>query len=469
MEYCLARGILLEQVGEEFVASLPSGDMAVLNGSAAVALQALEASADDQLGAVAASLSAAYGIPDEQACVDAKKAIARLRSAGVVVPERISPRPKPSFCESLGRRAFVAGAISAGLSALGCETAFGEEFAEGFAGNDGQRMWTDSLGRRVCIPEQVTSVAPYGPYAQSLIESIDPEMVVQVSARGMHASFAASAFDEAQDLRAEAPGEASLSVAALEDKLPDFVLDVAVGEDFLCRDIESQAWSADVPVVHLVVPPGQLPAAYVALGSLLGREERCRELSDFVASIDAFLDELRDLVPEDGTRTVYFGEGRDGLSSRRRETLIGSLIEAVGGRVFDCGLSDSGASNVPLGILLEYAPDVAVLNIPDYYIGKGASEAVDAVWGSGFLGRVAKVFVVPQEPVSWLGSAPLIAQTVGAIWLAKVVYPELVTSDVNSFIEECFGFMFGIGVPDFASFFVVPDESGSEKEDCDVL
>ena len=71
--------------------------------------------------------------------------------------------------------------------------------------------------------------------------------------------------------------------------------------------------------------------------------------------------------------------------------------------------------------------------------------------------------------MSWLGSAPLIAQTVGAIWLAKVVYPELVTSDVNSFIEECFGFMFGIGVPDFASFFVVPDESGSEKEDCDVL
>ena len=475
MKYELAKGVQLEQVGNEVVATLPSGDMVVLNESAAIVLQSLEGDEDDQVAQAAAMLELAFGLSFGKAYSDAGRALSQLRSAGVLMPKR-NAKPLRSHRDGLGRRTFVTCMAAAGLGLLSPGTALGKTSAspadedvstannvkEGRRGNS--RVWTDALGRKVKLPKEIVKVAPYGPYAQSFMETIDPDMVVQVAARGMHASVADNASTEAEELANQAGTGASLSALALDQTSPDLVLDIAVSKERLCPDVESRAWTEGVPVVHLVASHGHVPEAYRLLGDLLGREERCEELADYIATIDSVLAQVRESVPEDERLTVYYGGAPDGLSTRGEGTLMDDVIKSVGALNYADSLGAIDLKNVPVGLLAMQSPDIAVLNVPDYFTDEETRKLIDGVWGSSTIDdALLRSAIVPSEPMPWLGAAPLVMQTLGAVWLADVVYPELVKFNIEEFADECFDMLFCIDAPDPGQLSVAPARTHKEK------
>ena len=64
MRYEIAGGLVADKVGDELVLTLPSGDIAVLNGGAAVVFGAIKSCSDkiEQVDVAADALQDAYGI-----------------------------------------------------------------------------------------------------------------------------------------------------------------------------------------------------------------------------------------------------------------------------------------------------------------------------------------------------------------------------------------------------------------------
>lgn len=458
MKYGIVDGAVAERVGDELVITLPGGDLAVLNESAELVLEAVRVKPDDSQIAAAAALESAYDLEEEKAMRDARRALGQLRRAGVAVPARSPRSRRPVPYRRVTRRTFAAGMAAAGLSLLGAGSALGKEAAltaeHAFAGDDlvavgelgSARFFTDSLGREVEVPVGIKKVAPYGPYAQALLESIDPDLVVQVSARGMHASVLAGDEDLIAQLAAEAGGGASLDALKLDEEAPDLVLDIAVDEERLCTSIDAQAAEDNVPVAHFVIAPGELSNAYRALGKLLGRQDRCEELADYVASIDVTLAQVREQVSEKDRKRVYFGQGVDGMTTRGSESLVGDAIAKAGCCNVSAELEGAALRNLSACQIENLRPDMCLIYLEDEVFDGGKLVPAFETWSERCLGSGRQVFRVPDEPTGWLANSPLLTMTLGAVWVAWLAYPEICGFSFETFASDYFQAFFGVEI-----------------------
>lgn len=311
--------------------------------------------------------------------------------------------------------------------------------ADGLADDGAARTWSDSLGRSVAVPGEIRRVAPYGPYAQALMESIDPGMVVQVTARGLHASVAQGA-------------------AALDEDAPDVILDVAVREGWLRTAVNTQADDFGVPIVHLVVAPGELPAAYRALGKLLGRQDRCDELADYVAAIDVTLAQVREQVPEAERKRVYVGRGFGACWPCRGTSLAAAVVAAAGGRFVG---ADEKPADV-IGFLRESKVDLAIL-APDVFEDKQAYETFAEFWSWISADIDVLHAIAPNYPEPWFGRSPLLMQTIGSLWLVDTLHPGCLGQSIEAVIDEFFILFFNQKVEDLEEGYYINGENGSKE------
>ncbi len=442
MEYKVADNIEIDKVDKELVLTSLEGNMAVLNESAAVAFDAI-ASCDsrcDQITAAADSLQGAYGIERDRAINDACKVIARLRATGIIVP-RCKPLPKrTSPYNRITRRAFVAGMAAAGLSLLdnGIDTALGKESSKVaekvYTGADlvsidnehGTRIWRDSLGRSVELPETINKVAPYGPYAQALLESIDQNIAVQVSARGMHASIKCNADIEALNLAEEA-GSIALNETALKNESPDIILDVAVSEEMLCTAIDITADDANVPICHLVIKLGELPQAYRTLGKLLKREDQCNEIADYIASIEVTLAQLKEQIPDSDRKRVYLGGYDSCLAKYACNGVAGDMIEKLGAINVAATKLYAESNTISVEGVVSLDPDLMIM----LDVEETSATLCTMAWNVAF--KPKNIEVIPLEERYWsvFERTPLLLQTAGALILASHIYPNMYSFDTE--------------------------------------
>lgn len=455
MKWKLQEDIITDEVGEELVLTLPNGNMVVLNLSAAAVYEAI-CSHDDfpnvqmedgDLQVVAAkALQDNFEIEAGIASCDADKAIRQLKSARVVVPVYEPIRTKSPY-RRVTRRAFVAGMAAAGLSLLGEGTALGEESSkvaeQAYAGADlgtvdeaqGVRTWTDTLGNSVEVPLSIDRVSPYGPYAQALLESIDPSLVVQTTMRGAHASVKASTAASCEQINQDVIGEAAISVDALEETAPDLILDIAVSEEMLCTTVDKTANEAGVPIAHLVIGVGELPQAYRALGKLLDREDRCNELADYVASIDVALAQLREGIAEEDRKRVYIGVGDNALTACDAETLLGKCLVAAGGRNVCGEAAVEPELKFTLGKVAASSPDFVVLAVCE-------SDSIRNTWFETGFDKTTEILLPPTSPDLWLGNSPFLSQTIGSLWLANKICERAeidIEKEINCFFKIVYG------------------------------
>lgn len=266
---------------------------------------------------------------------------------------------------------------AAGISLLATPSALGEESAkianrvfvddEATAtdniGNEA-RVWKDSLGREVKISGNIKKVAPYGPYAQSLVESIDESMIVQVSSRGLHASVDSNAKSQIEEFTSKADDNGCLDSMALDEGRPDVVLDVATDKDRLNPSIDSDA--NGTPVIHLVIAPGELPAVYRKLGKIFGKSDRCNALADYVAAIDVTLAQVRERVPDGGRKKIYLGLRKNDLETCSSSSQLSVCLQTLGAKNAADDLADQESNKMlDLYRVKELSPDMVILTAMD--------------------------------------------------------------------------------------------------------
>lgn len=455
----LAAGAVVDRVADEVVVTLPRGDVVVLNAAAGVVLEAA-CGARDPIEAAAQALEQSCGAPQARSLRDARIALSRLRESGVVVfPTRLGS----SICQRTGvfslmsRRSFVAGMAVAGASLLSPEIALGEDsaaaarriyggdllgsWAEGSLSAD-SRDWVDATGRVVRLPLHVERVAPYGPYAQSMLEALCPDMVVQVSARGMHASTQVGAIQTAEAIASSVGSESAVNEYLVTSTAPDLILDVADSVERLVTSIDQVQDSTGVPIVHMVVGTDDIPRAFMAMGDLVGRQDVAETLAVYTAKILLTFAQGLELIPAEDRRRAYFGQGADGLDTRNAGTLLGRVLGLVGLDNVMADLTDSQCIGVDAALVEARDPDFVILSMVDCEEGSEKRALIRSIWDDDCLGRGRDVVLAPTYPFNWLRNSPFTMQTLGALWLASEAYPGVYDYDMEKAAAEYFELFF---------------------------
>lgn len=420
----IADDVVVERIADETALTLCNGDIVVLNGSAGWMVEKFRET-EQRMSEVIDGYALRYGIGREQAIHDVSTVVDGLIDLGVLVLRGRSAH----ICEPQSRRQFLdgfTGYVAEAVSAIlgGTHQACVEDASV----SRGVLEFRDALGTAIMFSHLAERIIAWGPFAHALVESLDPKLLVGTNARGMHASMrAASKHPSLRMGNLAAVGRHERGVLAATNA--DMVLDVGTRFSRISRIANA---GSNVPVVHLVVPYGTLPEAYLDLYNLTGLE-RAAELYGLAQAVKEVVDEAASFRGG-ARRRVYFAQGERGLSTRGRGTLVDDLINAVGAENVAHGLAAVDCESLPLETIAQMEPDIVVL-LPNGRedVGFSLSEALSC-----------PVCVVPSEPFSWIDRAPLAMQTVGALWLAQAVYPEAYDSGMEDAIATCLREFFGV-------------------------
>lgn len=234
------------------------------------------------------------------------------------------------------------------------------------------------------------------------------------------------------------------------EKLKDAGIDVALG--WVTGDEPyptEKLGRIGVPVAAIQVDRlEQYPGTFRFLGRLLGREARGEVLA---REIEADLDRLRRLaaaVPAAERARVYYTESMDGLTSQCEGADRAEVVALAGGVNAVTCESGGPIGRRPLDIetLLSINPEVIVARFPQ----AAQLAKTDPRWSRLKAVSGGRVLASPNLPYNWFDRPPSFMRALGALWLAKTLYPARVDIDLRAEAARFDELFFGVRPSDAA-------------------
>ena len=244
---------------------------------------------------------------------------------------------------------------------------------------DGSASFTDSVGRTVEVPAEITSVAVSGPLAQMVIFALCPDKLVGIADEwdASAEQYLATEYYNLPLLGQLYGGKGELNLETLLGSGAQVVIDVGEPKDTIVEDLDALQEQTGIPFVHVSATIETMGDAYRKLGELLGMEE-----------------EAETLAP-----------------------------------------SSKGTGNeVDMEQLMLWNPDV-ILFAPDSVY---ASVGDDPLWQSLTAIQNGSYYEAPMGPYNWMGFPPSVQRYLGMLWMAKLLYPDAADYDLQAEVTEYF-------------------------------
>ena len=149
-----------------------------------------------------------------------------------------------------------------------------------------KRIFTDSCGREVELPAEITAYVPSGPLAQIILYAIAPEEMVGLAAK-WYDSAEGIISEEALGLPyfGQLYGSANLNVEELAYAGPEVLIDMGEIKSSLNEDLDILQNQTNIPAVYVESNMEMMPETFRMLGELLGKEEKAEELAAFCEKV----------------------------------------------------------------------------------------------------------------------------------------------------------------------------------------
>ncbi|MEQ5871575.1 iron ABC transporter substrate-binding protein [Sagittula sp. NFXS13] len=285
------------------------------------------------------------------------------------------------------------------------------------------RSVTDSAGRVVEVPDEVTTVFAAGPPASVLVYVLKPEALTGWP-RALRPEERAYIAEPYRDLPETGRltgrgGEANLE-RVLEIK-PDLIVDFGSVRDTytdLANRVQEQT---GIPYLLIDGRFDNTAEALRILGEALGVPERGETLAQDVEARFARLDALLAEVPEDDRPRVYLARGPEGLETGMKGSINTEIIERAGGRnVADDGGATRGLVNASMEQLILANPDTIVTWDRNFF----PSVFDDPLWQGIDAVQTGRVYLSPTAPFGWIDRPPSLNRMMGLHWMAGLMYPD---------------------------------------------
>ena len=311
------------------------------------------------------------------------------------------------------------------------------------------REFTDSVGRTLSVPANITKIAVSGPLTQIYILPLAGDMLVGVSRRFSEDAqkYLPEEIYQKTEIGQLYGGKGELDLEALLSVAPDVVIDVGEAKKTIKEDLDSLTEQTGIPFLHIDATVMTAPEAYRTLGQLLGREEKGNELADYCQSILDNVEEMMQKVDADGNRkSLLYLLGDSGCNVLAEGSFHAETVNTMGRNlaVLEDVVSKGSGNEVDLEQILNWNPDVILFSsdsIYDEVKDMEAWQALDAISSGNY-------YEAPSAPYGWLSSPPSVQRYLGLLWLGELLYPEYVNYDLESAVKEYYELFYGCELTD---------------------
>lgn len=288
--------------------------------------------------------------------------------------------------------------------------------------------FTDSAGRTVELPAEITKVAPSGAFAQMLILALAPDLMV---------SLASPYTPEAQEFLGndfsslpvigQFYGTDDLNLEEIAAIGPQLIIDMGETKKSAAEDMDSITTSIGVPAIHIEAKLENMGTAFRTLGKVLGREEKAEELALYCEKVLADTQEIMNKVGDEKVSLLYC-LGDSGLNVIAQGSFHAETIDMLGDNlaVVDEPSSKGTGNEVNMEQLLLWNPQVILFGPGSAY----DAVATDPAWQQMDAVKNGTYYEVPFGPYNWMGFPPSVNRYLGLLWGTALLYPEQVTFDL---------------------------------------
>ena len=305
------------------------------------------------------------------------------------------------------------------------------------AGKQKTATLTDSLGRTVTLPEEITKIAISGPLSQVYILPLAGDLLVGVS--NAFAEDAQKYISEEILNKTEIGqlygGKREMDLEALLAADPDVVIDIGQAKGTMAEDFDALSQQTGIPFVHIDAEVATAAQAYRTLGKLLGREEKAEKLAAWCEDTYGNIQTLMEKVDADNARkTMLYCLGETGTNVIAEGSFHGQIVNLMSRNiaVIEDVVSSGDGNQVDLEQILLWDPEVIVFSYDSCYDAVGTSDQ----WQSVTAIAEGTYYEAPYGPYGWLSSPPAVQSYLGMLWLGAILYPDYITYDLQEQVTQ---------------------------------
>ncbi|MGK7753898.1 MULTISPECIES: iron ABC transporter substrate-binding protein [unclassified Roseovarius] len=293
------------------------------------------------------------------------------------------------------------------------------------------RTVTDSAGRVVEIPEDVTTVFAAGPPAAILLYVMKPETMTgwPRALRPEERAYIAAPYRDLPETGRLTGRGGEANLERVLQIAPDLILDFGSVRDTYIDLADRVQDQTGIPYILIDGRFENTPEALRLLGEALGVPERGDALAQDVEATFARIDAILEDVPEVERPRVYLARGPEGLETGMKGSINTEIIERAGGRnVADDGGATRGLVQASMEQVIVANPDTIVTWDPHFH----STVFDDPLWQGIDAVDDGRVFLAPTAPFGWIDRPPSLNRMMGLIWMAGLLYPDRWERDLRA-------------------------------------
>lgn len=291
------------------------------------------------------------------------------------------------------------------------------------------RVFIDSVGRRVSLPREITRIAPSGPMAQIFLFTLAPDRLVGWSLKPTEEM---KDFISPSETKLPVFGQfygsvSNLNLEALIASAPQVIVDMGEVKKGIGSDMDSIQKRTGIPAVFIKADTlDSYGDTYRTLAELLGgpasakAQEALAQARFCDRTIQWIRDGRKNLDPAKKVR-IYYGEGATGLQTVPAGSLHSQVIEEIGAEnVAQIPITTgAGGNKITMEQLFLWDPDMIIFG----YGATGETVKQDPLWKDLRAVKAGRVYTIPDAPYGWFGRPPSVNRMAGLYWLASLAYP----------------------------------------------
>ncbi len=308
---------------------------------------------------------------------------------------------------------------------------------------------TDSLGREVSIPVEISNVLSTAPPTTMTIYLVAPELL-----QGWNFDPVPAGGKFIPEQYHFLPivggwfGKSDGNYETFMDLSPDLILEgrTITGEPTdIVAVTDRQAHFYPIPLVTVEdtanVSAFKKPISFI--GTILGRKERADDLIAYYEEALRTVQETVLEIPEEQKVKVYYAEGPEGLATDPSGSQHSMLIDLCGGNNVAATKITPGIGMTPVSLeqIISWNPDVIIASDASF----ATSVLDDPLWNDISAVKTGRVYGVPLAPFSWFDRPPGTNQIPGLYWMLHTLYPDRYSADsLKEKISQFYSSFYGI-------------------------
>lgn len=290
--------------------------------------------------------------------------------------------------------------------------------------------FTDSAGRKVDLPANITKIVPSGSMAQMVLFALAPDMFV-----GLSDKWSADAQKYIDTKYYNIPvlgqlyGTQNLNLEQIAKVNPQVIIDVGEAKTTIVKDMDDLSNQVHIPAIHIDATTATMPQAYRTLGKLLGREKQGEALAQYCEQTLKNTQDIMKAVGDNGKVKLLYCSGTDGLNVIAKGSFHAEILDMVSNNVAVVQNPSSKGTGNPVNMeqIALWNPDVIIFAPGSIY----STVAKDPAWQKLNAIKNGKYYEVPNGPYNWMGFPPSVNRYMGMIWITQLLYPDKAQYDVN--------------------------------------